>query len=169
MEPDGGYVALYRDTYGVPVCLRHVLLPVEDLVGIGFRNSHGLKAVVTEFAPHVRRVGPAATAASIGIGLTNALAEEAFWRALPVALFPDDPWRGWLWPAAGFTAWHVVPLRAAGAPVGRTTVLLVGAGLIGLGYGWVAFKTHSVAQTIGPHAITDASGVRVAQRMWLDE
>jgi len=144
-------------------------LPVPRALAIVALAFPAVGAVVTEFAPHVRRVGPAATAASIGIGLTNALAEEAFWRALPVAVFPDDPVRGWLWPAAGFTTWHVVPLRTAGAPAGRTTALIVGAGLIGLGYGWVAFKTHSVAQTIGPHAITDASGVRVAQRMWLDE
>jgi membrane protease YdiL (CAAX protease family) len=123
-------------------------------------------AVITEFLPNVRRAGPAATATSIGIGLTNAAAEEAFWRALPVAMFPDDPVRGWLWPAAGFTAWHLVPLRAAGADPGRTAKLLLGAGFIGLGYGWVAFQTRSVASVLGPHAITDASGVRAVKAMW---
>ena len=89
-------------------------LPVPRALAIVALAFPAVGAVVTEFAPHVRRAGPAATAASIGIGLTNALAEEAFWRALPVAVFPDDPVRGWLWPAAGFTTWHVVPLRTAG-------------------------------------------------------
>jgi membrane protease YdiL (CAAX protease family) len=99
--------------------------------------------------------------------MTNALAEEVFWRALPVALFPDHPVRGWLWPAVGFTAWHLVPLRSARTDPGRTAVLLFGAGFIGLGYGRVAFKTRSIAATFVPHAMTDASGVRLAKTMWL--
>jgi membrane protease YdiL (CAAX protease family) len=142
-------------------------LPAPRVLSIAVLAFPAVGAVLTEFLPNVRRAGPAAAGASVGIGLTNALAEEAFWRALPVALFPDDPLRGWLWPAAGFTAWHLVPLRAAGTHGGRSARLLFGAGLIGLGYGWVAFKTHSVAQTLGPHTITDASGVRVAKTMWL--
>lgn len=58
--------------------------------------------VVTQWLPQVRRSGPAAVAAAIVIGVTNASAEEALWRALPVAMFPGDRVRGWLWPAAGF-------------------------------------------------------------------
>jgi membrane protease YdiL (CAAX protease family) len=95
------------------------------------------------------------------------VAEEMFWRALPVATFPDDPLRGWLWPAAGFTAWHLVPLHAAKAGAGRTTSLMLGAGLIGLVHGWIAFRTHSIAAVVGPHLVTDASGVRMAETMWL--
>ncbi len=142
-------------------------LPAPRAFSIALLAFPAVGAVFTEFVPNLRRAGAPATAASVGIGLTNALAEEAFWRALPVALFPDDPVRGWLWPAAGFTAWHLVPLRAAGTDAGRATRLILGAGVIGMGYGWVAFKTRSVAPTIGPHAITDASGVRVAKTMWL--
>jgi membrane protease YdiL (CAAX protease family) len=86
---------------------------------------------------------------------------------MPVALFPDDPVRGWLWPAAGFTAWHLVPLRSVRADPGRIAMLLFGAGFIGLGYGWVVFKSHSVVAALGPHTIIDASGVRMAKTMWL--
>ena len=57
--------------------------------------------------PHARAAGPAAVAT--GIGITNALAEETLWRGVPAETFPDDPLRGWLWPAVGFTAWHLVP------------------------------------------------------------
>ena len=142
-------------------------LPPPRALSVAVLAFPAVGAVLTELLPNVRRAGPAAIAASVGIGLTNALAEEAFWRALPVTLFPEDPVRGWLWPAAGFTAWHLVPLHAAGTDASRAARLIFGAGLIGLGYGWVAFKTQSVASTIGPHAITDASGVGVARTMWL--
>ena len=124
-------------------------------------------AVITEFLPHARRAGPAAIGTSIFVGTTNALAEEAFWRALPVAVFPGDQVRGWLWPAAWFTAWHLVPLAAAGAGPRRAAALLTGAALIGAGYGWIALKTGSVAPMLGPHAITDASGVRAVKEFWL--
>ena len=126
-------------------------------------------AVATEFLPHARRAGPAAIGTGLWVGATNALAEEVFWRALPVAVFPDNPVRGWLWPAAGFTAWHLVPLAAGGAGSRRTAALLGGAALIGVGYGWVAFGTRSVIPVIGPHAVTDASGVRAAKTIWLGQ
>jgi len=124
-------------------------------------------AVISEFLPHARRAGAAAIGTSIFVGSTNALAEEAFWRAMPVAVFPDDPVRGWLWPAAWFTAWHLVPLTAAGAGRRRTFKLLTGAALIGVGYGWIAAKTGSVARVVGPHAVIDVSGVRTAKEFWL--
>jgi membrane protease YdiL (CAAX protease family) len=143
-------------------------LPAPRALSIAVLAFPAVGAVFTEFVPNLRRAGTKATVASVGIGLTNALAEEAFWRAVPVALFPDDPVRGWLWPAAGFTAWHLVALRAAGTGAGRASRLIFGAGLIGLGYGWVAFHTRSVVPTVGPHAITDASGVRVVKSMWLE-
>lgn len=123
-------------------------------------------AVTTELLPHARAAGPAAIGTSIFVGTTNALAEEAFWRALPVTLFPDDAVRGWLWPAACFTAWHLVPLTAAGSGRRRAAAVLTGAALIGAGYGWIAWQTRSVIPTLGPHVVTDASGVRTASRLW---
>jgi len=63
----------------------------------------GAGAVATEFLPPARRAGPAAIGTALWVGATNALAEEVFWRAPPVTV-PDNPIRGWLWPAAGFTA-----------------------------------------------------------------
>ena len=47
-----------------------------------------------------------------GVGVTNAVAEEALWRGAPVAVFGNDPVLGWLWPAVGFTLWHLVPLNS---------------------------------------------------------
>lgn len=124
-------------------------------------------AIATELLPHVRRAGPRALATSLGLAITNALAEEALWRAVPVVVFPRQRIRGWLWPATGFAAWHLAPLRASGAAPRRQVALLLGAGLIGTGSGWVALRTGSVAAGVIPHIVTDACGVRSARRTWL--
>jgi membrane protease YdiL (CAAX protease family) len=120
-------------------------------------------AVAVELRPHLHEVSRAALVAAPVVGSINAVAEELLWRALPAAAHPDDPVRGWLWPAAAFTAWHLGPL---GVRHGRGR-LLAGAGLIGLGYGWIAWGTGSIAATILPHAATDSCGIRAAQATWL--
>jgi membrane protease YdiL (CAAX protease family) len=102
-----------------------------------------------------------------GVGTTNVLAEEVFWRGIPVAVFPDEPWRGWLWPSVGFTAWHLVPLTARPSSIGCRAVLLAGAALDGLGYGWIASGTRSLAMVAPAHALTDSSGVAPVQASWL--
>jgi membrane protease YdiL (CAAX protease family) len=126
-----------------------------------------LGAITTQWMPHAREAGPVVVATAVGVGVTNALAEEALWRGVPVALFPDDPLRGWLWPALGFTAWHLVPLAAQPTTAGRRAAILAGAATIGLGYGWVAQQTRSLAVVSPVHAVTDASGLRQVRAGWL--
>jgi Type II CAAX prenyl endopeptidase Rce1-like len=94
--------------------------------------------------------------------ITNALAEEVFWRGLPVAIQPGDPIFGRLWRAVGFTAWHVVPLQAAGAERHRWSAVLLGAGLMGLGNSWIAQRTHHFVMfcTATPLPIPAASNRR---------
>ena len=46
-------------------------------------------AIATELIPNARKAGPAAALAAVGIGVTNALAEEALWRGVPLAVFPE--------------------------------------------------------------------------------
>lgn len=139
-------------------------------------SPHGLSAAVllapplggltTQWLPHARASGPAAVAVAAAVGTTNALAEEVFWRGVPTATFPDDPLRGWLWPAVGFTAWHLVPLATRPSSGRRRGALLSGAAMIGLGYGWIAWATRSLA-AVGPaHAVTDSSGVRPVAASW---
>lgn len=123
-------------------------------------------AVTTQWLPHARASGPAAVAVALGVGTTNALAEEVFWRGIPAATFPDDPLRGWLWPALGFTAWHLVPLGTRPSTPQRRTALLAGAALIGLGYGWIAWRTRSLVAVAPAHALTDSSGVRQVAASW---
>jgi membrane protease YdiL (CAAX protease family) len=125
-------------------------------------------AVATELIPNARKAGLQAAVVAVGIGVTNALAEEALWRGVPLAVFPGEKLRGWLWPCLGFTAWHLIPLAVRPHPRGRWPVLL-GAGLIGLGYGWVAQNTGSLLAVSIAHAATDSCGVRAARNVWLPE
>lgn len=119
-----------------------------------------LGAVGTELVPQVRKADPVLLATAAGVAAINATGEELLWRGLFVAMFPDELVRGWLWPAAGFTAWHLAPLSVL--PSRRGTLgFLVPTALIGAGYGWVAWRTRSLRWTLPPHVATDASGLRI--------
>ena len=67
-------------------------------------------AIATELVPQLRHTTGRGVATAVAVGVTNAMAEELLWRALPVAMFPADPVRGWIASAAGFTLWHLAPL-----------------------------------------------------------
>jgi membrane protease YdiL (CAAX protease family) len=125
-------------------------------------------AIATELVPNAKKAGPTAVLAAVGIGVTNALAEEALWRGVPLAVFPGRTVLGWLWPSLGFTAWHLVPLFVRPHPRGRWPVLL-GAVLIGSGYGWVAQRSGSLLAVSIAHAATDSCGVRAARSAWLPQ
>jgi hypothetical protein len=47
-----------------------------------------LGAITTQWLPNARDAGPVGIAAAAGVGITNALAQEALWRGVPVSLFP---------------------------------------------------------------------------------
>jgi hypothetical protein len=61
-------------------------------------------------APQLRNADPTVLATAVTVANVHAAAEELLWHSLFVATFPDDPVRGWLWPAIGFTAWHPSPV-----------------------------------------------------------
>jgi Reverse transcriptase (RNA-dependent DNA polymerase)/Type II CAAX prenyl endopeptidase Rce1-like len=124
-----------------------------------------LGAAGTELLPQLRTADPAVLATAATLASINAAAEELLWHGLFVATFPDDPVRGWLWPAVGFTAWHLAPLSVRPYRHG-TLAFLVPAGLIGAGYGWVVWRTGSLRLTLPAHIATDASGLRAAH-FWL--
>jgi len=123
-----------------------------------------LGAVGTELVPALRGADPALVAAAGAMAAVNATGEELLWRGLFVATFPDDAVRGWLWPAIGFTVWHLAPTSVRPARQGR--LFLGGSALIGAGFGWVAWRTRSLRLTLPAHLVTDASGLPAA-RFWL--
>ena len=123
-----------------------------------------LGAVGTELLPALRGADPALVATAGAVAAINATGEELLWRGLFVATFPDDPIRGWLWPAIGFTVWHLAPMSMR--PPRRGRLFLAGSALIGAGFGWVAWRTGSLRLTLPAHLVTDASGLPGA-RFWL--
>ena len=121
-------------------------------------------AVGTELLPALRGADPALVATAGAMAAVNATGEELLWRGLFVATFPDDAVRGWLWPAIGFTAWHLAPTSVR--PARQSRMFLAGSALIGVGFGWVAWRTGSLRLTLPAHLLTDASGLPAA-RFWL--
>jgi hypothetical protein len=124
-----------------------------------------LGAVGTELVPALRQADPALVTTAGVVAAVNATGEELLWRGLFVATFPQDVVRGWLWPAIGFTVWHLAPASVRPPRQGR--LFLVGSALIGGGFGWVAWCTRSLRWTLPAHLVTDASGLSAA-RFWLD-
>jgi Type II CAAX prenyl endopeptidase Rce1-like len=124
-----------------------------------------LGAAGTELAPQLRHADPAVMAAAASVAVVNAAGEELLWRGLFVVAFPEDPVGGWLWPAVGFTVWHLAPQAVLPSRRGKLAFLASSA-LIGMGLGWVAWWTRSLRWTLPPHVATDACGLRVA-RFWL--
>jgi len=173
-----GFAAYWAVCWGVALAVagRHRLVELWRAPGTAAQGQRPLVwsvllvppagAIATELIPNARKAGTTAALASVGIGVTNALAEEALWRGVPLAIFPGRKIKGWLWPSLGFVAWHLVPLSVRPHPRGRWPVLL-GAGLIGLGYGWAAQKTGSLLAVSMAHAATDSCGVRAARTIWL--
>jgi uncharacterized protein len=120
-----------------------------------------LGGFLVAFLPHVRELTGLVLAVAIARAGCNALAEEIFWRGVYVRLFPGDLVRGYLYPALAFAAWHVIPQSVV--PFGGgSAALVLGACFIGLGYGWIAWRTGSIRWTTLAHFATDALGVGAA-------
>jgi membrane protease YdiL (CAAX protease family) len=143
------------------------LLPAPRVLSAAVLMAPPLGGLATQWVPNARASGPLAVVVAAGVGTTNALAEEVFWRGIPVATFAEDQVRGWLWPALGFTAWHLVPLTTRPASSRRRAAVLAGAAVVGLGYGWIALRTRSLALVAPAHALTDSSGVVPVRAIWL--
>jgi hypothetical protein len=121
-------------------------------------------AAGTQLLPALAQADPAQAATAGALAAVNATGEELLWRGLFVARFPDDPVRGWLWPAIGFTTWHLAPMSVR--PPRQPRAFLAGSALIGVGLGWIAWRTRSLRWTLPAHLATDANGLPAA-RFWL--
>ena len=97
---------------------------------------------------------------SAGLAIVNAIGEEVLWRAIYPHVFPRQVVRGYLYPAVGFTLWHLVPQSIHKSRMrGGTKAFLAGALFIGLGHGWVAWRTGSIRWTTLTHILTDFLGL----------
>jgi membrane protease YdiL (CAAX protease family) len=92
--------------------------------------------------------------------LINASAEELLWRGTYLAVFPNSPALGYLYPTVGFAVWHYAPqvVFPSRYPGGRTSFVL-SAGLFGLIWGRVASRNGSVGWSLVSHVLLDFSGL----------
>lgn len=120
-----------------------------------------LGAIATRFLPEIGAADITMIVTIAGVGVVNAVLEELLWRGVYVTLWPDDPWLGWVWPAVGFGAWHLAPQIIHPSSIGPIPYV-ISATLLGLSWGWVAWRTKSLRWVTLSHAVTDSSGLRNA-------
>jgi membrane protease YdiL (CAAX protease family) len=97
---------------------------------------------------------------SVVISVVNGIAEELLWRGTYARVFSDSVWWGYLYPTLGFAVWHFAPQSVFPNPrPGATVSLVVAAGIVGLMWGWVTYKTKSVRWTSLSHILFDFSGL----------
>ncbi|MBX6342224.1 MAG: CPBP family intramembrane metalloprotease [Thermomicrobiaceae bacterium] len=112
------------------------------------------------FPRAVRQADARIALASAGLAAVNAAAEELLWRGAYDAAFPDHPVLGYLYPTAGFAAWHLAPLTVVPnrRPGGNASFVAVSA-VFGLIWGRVARRTDSLHWPLASHVLTDFSGL----------
>lgn len=117
-------------------------------------------AALIIFARRLRLATPLVLVSSAVLAIVNAIAEEVLWRGIYSRVFPRQLVRGYLYPAVGFALWHVVPQSIHASQLrGGTKAFLAGALFIGLGHGWVAWRTGSIRWTTLSHILTDFLGL----------
>ena len=98
--------------------------------------------------------------ASGALALVNATAEEVLWRGAYTAIFPNRFVLGCLYPTLGFALSHYAPQSVFPSRYpGGASSFVASAGLFGLLWGRVAFRSGSVGWTILSHALLDFSGL----------
>jgi membrane protease YdiL (CAAX protease family) len=78
----------------------------------------------------------------LGMSIGNGFFEEILWRGAYPILFPNSKLFGFVWPTIWFSIWHFAPgsLSQNFQPL----VLVSGALMLGVFFGWGAFKTKSL-------------------------
>jgi membrane protease YdiL (CAAX protease family) len=102
----------------------------------------------------------AIVAGSAGLALVNATLEEVLWRGAYIRTFPQEKLWGWIYPSIGFSLWHIAPLSVHNNPMpGGMYSYLLSALVIGLSYGWVAWRTGSIRWTVASHVLMNFLGM----------
>jgi membrane protease YdiL (CAAX protease family) len=78
----------------------------------------------------------------LGMSVGNGAFEEILWRGTYPILFPDSKLFGFAWPAIWFSIWHFAP--GSLSQNFQPPVLVSGALMLGISFGWGAFKTKSL-------------------------
>lgn len=109
---------------------------------------------------------PLAIVLSAALAAVNGSLEELLWRGTYIEVFRDSRPLGYVYPTIGFALWHVSPLSVVPnrMPGGNWAFVLV-SGVLGLLWGWVAFRTRSIRWTSIAHALFDFLGL--GERIYL--
>ena len=88
----------------------------------------------------------------IGMAVGNGVFEEILWRGVYPILFPNKILFGFVWPAIWFSLWHLAPgsLSHNMPPY----VLVSGALMLGVFFGWGTFKTKSLFWASTGHTLS---------------
>jgi membrane protease YdiL (CAAX protease family) len=101
-------------------------------------------------------------AVMVSTGVVNGIGEELLWREVFLEEFPEDVLRGALWPLVGFALWHLAPQVILPSRRGRWR-FVAGAAVVGACSTFSSWRSGSIRNSVGPHALTDACGVTAAR------
>jgi membrane protease YdiL (CAAX protease family) len=87
----------------------------------------------------------------ISTNLGNGFFEELLWRGVYLDIFPNNFFLGMLWPSLWFALWHYAP--GSIAPDGNPLGLVVGSGIMGFYFSFLARRTGTIWWTMIAHAI----------------
>jgi membrane protease YdiL (CAAX protease family) len=88
---------------------------------------------------------------ALPLATLNGFCEEIFWRGMFVKVFPDNSWLGIVYPAIGFAIWHFIPQSVF--PADNVYGFVVSTLLLGLVYGFIAYRTGSAKWTAFSHSL----------------
>ena len=119
-----------------------------------------LMAYGYEFPKAVSEATIPSVLSSIAVSIVNGAAEELPWRGEYLRVFPNSRWLGFLYPTGGFAVWHLASQSIfPNTRPGGMISLVIAAGVVGLMWGWLAFKTKSIRWTTLSHILFDFSGL----------
>jgi membrane protease YdiL (CAAX protease family) len=87
----------------------------------------------------------------VSTNLGNGFFEEVLWRGMYLELFPNRVIFRIVWSTVWFALWHYAPgsISASGNPIG----LMIGSGMMGLYFAFLAHKTGTIWWTMIAHAL----------------
>jgi membrane protease YdiL (CAAX protease family) len=118
----------------------------------------------SDFIPNVASTPLLVIMIGIPAATVNGTCEEILWRGLYVKAFPNKVTLGLIYPAIGFAFWHFSPQLIFPAE-GNIFVFVIFTLILGLSYGWTAYKTGSIRWTALSHSVIGilAFGVPVSR------
>lgn len=118
-------------------------------------------SVATQLLPHRDQVDRRVATTMVTTAAINAVGEELLWRGVFLEEFPDDVWKGAIWPLTGFALWHLAPQTILPSRIGRGR-FVAGAAVVGAASTLAAWRGEGLRWVVPAHVATDACGVTAA-------